>query len=158
MTLEHFDLTGKTKTLVAFNNSYDLGEPAAVPQLPSRFASCTPLFPVMHVKPLDVTNVHGRLHIRFALHKDGLDVSALYTYGNGYLVTTNARVAGGVLRKEGDDALAVQNAVRYRAAPIVTHLNLRPVKPDIVAPLLQVVPDTAGQFLVGVVSVAQKDP
>ena len=43
----------------------------AVPRLPRG----APLFPVVHVEPLDVTDVHRRLHVLLALDDDGLDVA-----------------------------------------------------------------------------------
>ena len=68
-----------------------------VPVEGSRPLFRAPLFPVVHVKPLDVSDVHRRLHHLLALDEDGLDVAPLHADGDGDLIAAYTGVAGGML-------------------------------------------------------------
>jgi hypothetical protein len=63
----------------------------------------------------------------------------------------------GMLREEGQDAVALQNAVGDGAPPFVTELDLALVEPDVVPALFQISLDAADEFLVAVVAVTEKD-
>jgi hypothetical protein len=126
MAVERFDFTGKAAAFVALHDAHDLGELGLIPFFPLGFggglmlgsetqatvlgsetqatllgsetqATVTPLFPVVHVEPLDVANVDRRLHLLLALDKDRLDVAALHADGDGDFIATDAGVAGGML-------------------------------------------------------------
>ena len=112
MAVERFDLTGKAAAFVALHDADDLGELGLIPLLPRRLARGAPLFPVVHVEPLDVADVHRRLHLLLALDEDGLDVAALHADGDGDLIAADAGVAGGMLREEGDELVAARRCRR----------------------------------------------
>ncbi len=111
----------------------------------------------MHVEPLDVADAGGRLHLGLALDKDGLDVATLHANGDGDFIKADAGIAGGMLREEGQDAVAAGDAIGDGAPPFVAELDLGLVEPDIVPALFQIGLDAADEFLVGVVAVAEED-
>src|ERR1051325_228058 len=157
MAVECFDFAGKAAAFIALNYPDDFGEFGLIPLLPRRLAGGAPLFPVVHVEPLNVADAHRRLHLLLALDKYGLDVAALHSYGDGDFIAAHAGVAGGIFREEGQDAVALQNAVGDRVPPFVAELDLVLVEPDIVSALLQVGLDAADQLLVAVVAIAEED-
>lgn len=158
MPLERFDLTGKAAAFVALNHPDDLGELGLIPLLPRRVAGCAALLPFVHVEPLDVTDVHGHMHLLLALDEDGLDVAAFHTDGDGDLIAADTWVAGGMFGEEGDELVAPRDSFRDRASPVVARLDLALVEPDVVPALFEVGFDTEDQLLVGVVAVAEEDP
>src|SRR3972149_4452215 len=101
MFLECFDFAGKAQALIAFHNGDDFSKFFLIPFIPLRSASVAPLFPVVHVEPLDVADAGWRGDLLFALHEDGLNITALRADGDGDLVEAYAGVAGGMFREEG---------------------------------------------------------
>jgi hypothetical protein len=161
---ECFDLTSKAAAFVALHDADDFGEFGLIPGLPgiqllrpSARANFFPLLPVVHVEPLDVADAGGRLHLGLALDEDGLDVPALHADGDGDFIKADAGVAGGMLREEGQHAVAAGDAVGDISPPIVAGLDLVLVEPDIVSTFFEVGLDVADEFLVGVVAIAEED-
>ena len=111
----------------------------------------------MHVEPLDVADAGRQLHLLLALDEAALDVSALRADGDADFIEADAGIAGGMFREEGKEAVALRNAGRDGAPPVVAEGDVVFVKPDIVAALFQVSVDAADEFFVGVVSVAEED-
>ena len=169
MAVERFDLTGKAAAFVALHHPGNLGKLGLIPLLPRFFfsgaglwsgtqATIAPLFPVVHVEPLDMADVHRRLHLLLALDEDGLDVAALHADGYGDLIAADTGVAGGMFREEGDELVAPGYTFRDGMAPVIARLNLALVEANIVAALFKVGLDAADQFLVGIVAVAEENP
>lgn len=144
MAVERFYLAGKAAAFLALHHPDDLGELDLIPLLPRRLARGALILPFVHIEPLDVADVHRRLHLLLALYEDGLDVAALHADGESNLVEADAGVAGGVLREEGQHAAALQNTVGDGVPPIVAKLDLALIEPDIVAALFQVGLDALG--------------
>ena len=134
---ERFDFAGKAPALVALHNGDDFSKLGLIPLLPRRLACSAAFFPVVHVEPLDVADAGRRFHLALALDEDGLDVAAFGADGDGDLVEADAGVTGGMLREEGQHAVALQNAVGDGAPPFVAELDLGLVEPDIVAALFR---------------------
>ena len=157
MAVERLDLSGEAAAFVALHHPDDLGELGLIPFLPCGLVPSPPLFPVVHVEPLDVADVHRRLHLLLALDEDGLDVSALHANGDGNLIAADAGITGGVFREEGNELVAAGDAVGDPLPPVVACLDLILVEPDIVPAHFEIALDAMDEFLVLVVPVAEEE-
>ena len=91
------------------------------------------------------------------LDEDGLDVSLLDANRDADLIKADAGVAGGMFREEGDEFVAVCEAFRDGAPPVVAEFDLALVEPDIVAALFEVGLDAADEIFVGIAAVAEEN-
>lgn len=164
---ERFDPTGEAAAFVALHNANDLDELCLITSFPWFISAGESVFacrhravrgpPVVHIEPLDMADVHRRLHLRLALDEDGLDVAALHAQRDGDLFTAHAGVTGGMFGKEGKNTQAFQSSVGDLASPVVAEFDLVLVEPDVVPALFQIGLDAADEFLIGVVAVAEED-
>ena len=67
------------------------------------------------------------------------------------------RAAGGILREEGDELVAVCYSVRDGAPPLIAELDLVLVEPDIVPALFQIGLNKSDQLFIIVVAIAEED-
>jgi hypothetical protein len=111
----------------------------------------------VHIEPLNVADACRGLYLLLALHEDGLDVAALYPDGDGDLIEANTGVAGGVLREEGHNTVAVGDALPDRAPPVLPALDRLSVEPNVMATILQVGFDARDKLFVAVMTIAQEN-
>jgi len=104
-----------------------------------------------------VADVHWRLHLLLALDENGLNVAALDADGDGDFISADSRVAGGMLREEGDELVTAGDAVGDPFLPVVARLDLVLIEPDIVPALLQVGFDATNQLFVLIVAVTEEE-
>src|SRR5205823_2008515 len=127
-----FDLPSKAAALLTLYHAENLGELLLIPPATVGAAEVALLPPVMHVQPLDVADAGRRLHLRLALHQDGLDVASPHPNGDSNLVKAHARIACRVSGEKGDKFVARGDAFCDRATPVVPGFDLALVEPHLV--------------------------